>query len=247
VGAPQYGPDGRVETYVGVCSEITAARRTQSALGAVTAKLVAAQEAERSRIARELHDDVGQQVALLAAKVETLPFVQKRQRAAMAGVRRSLQSIATSLSSLSHQLHPGKIKLLGLAPTLRGLCVDIARESGLQIDFTAQGIPSDLAEEISVCLYRVSQEALRNTAKHSGADRVDVTLTGTPSQVTLTITDNGTGMDPLTSQSAGIGLLTMRERVELMGGTLSVDTDHPRGTSIQATVPTTAVEVPALV
>jgi signal transduction histidine kinase len=237
VGAPEYKPDGDIESYIAICSEITAARQAQTALSEVTAKLVAAQEVERSRIARELHDDVGQQVALLSAKLETLPSAYKLRRQGLAEARQSLQTIAISLSNLSHRLHPGKIRLLGLAQTLRSLCQEIARESGLQINFIAREIPSDLPEEISVCLYRVAQEALRNAVKHSGATKVDVSLTASALQVRLAITDNGAGLDSLASRSAGIGLLTMHERIELVGGTLVINTGPSPGTSIEATVP----------
>jgi PAS domain S-box-containing protein len=237
--APRYAPDGTVDSYVGACHDATATRQVRSALSEVTGKLVAAQEDERSRIARELHDDIGQQVALLSARLETLTTTRRNVTTEIADARSRLQKIASDLSSLSHELHPGKVKLLGLAKTLEGLVRDVARENGVRIDFDARQVPPDLSEETAISLFRVAQESLRNSVKHSGATAIVVRLSGTTSRLTLTVTDNGKGFDPLESQASGLGLLTMRERVELVGGTLAVKAARPHGTTVHVVVPLT--------
>jgi PAS domain S-box-containing protein len=236
VGAPQFAADGRVERYVGFCSDATAKRRVESAFGEVAGKLVRAEEAERSRIGRELHDDIGQQVTLLATKLDTLslaPRLGRRIRAGFAEARTSLQEISTSLHTLSHKLHPAKLKVLGLTRTLECLCRDVSAESRVRVTFEAREVPSDLSDDSAVCIFRVTQEALQNAVKHSGAQQVSVRLTGTGSQLTLVVSDSGRGFDPLVWQSDGIGLLTMRERVELAGGKLRIEAAQGHGTTIR--------------
>jgi PAS domain S-box-containing protein len=251
-GAPRFTPSGDLEEYIGACSDATAKRHARQELHEVGTKLVAAQEAERSRIARELHDDLGQQLALLAAQLETMahPWAKASRfegherrafapsvQASLGQVRRTLQELAVSVHNMSHELHPARLKLLGLTLTLESLCRDVAHESGVQIHVTCAPIPSDVDESSALCVFRVTQEALQNVVKHSGAREVDVDLSATPSHLELRIIDRGRGFDPVTSESMGIGLLTMRERVELIGGHLRIETAPKRGTQIQAVVP----------
>jgi PAS domain S-box-containing protein len=234
--APRFAHDGAVDGCVGVCHDVTTRRHMQATLGELARKLIAAQETERARIARELHDDLGQQVALLATQVDTLSPTSAREPE-LETVRGSLHALAHSLTSLSRQLHPGKIRLLGVARTLEGLCGEMGRETGLHIEFSTRGVPRDLDEECGVSLFRVAQEALRNAVKHSHATTIVVRLEASGSSLTLRVSDNGNGFDPLTSQASGIGLLTMRERVELMSGTLTVESARPHGTAIRVVVP----------
>jgi PAS domain S-box-containing protein len=240
VAVPRLAPDGSVEHYVGAGSDITATRHSERALHELGARLVAAQETERSRIARELHDDVGQQLALLASQLDVTrdrQLSRSRMLAGLSEARKSLQDVATTVHSLSHELHPAKLKLLGLHQTLDILCRNVATESAVVTTFDAPAIPAHVPDEAALCLYRVTQEALQNAVKHSGASRIDVTVTATPSQLLLRITDDGAGFERLASQCSGLGLLTMRERVELSGGTFRIDTSTTGGTTIEATVP----------
>jgi PAS domain S-box-containing protein len=246
IGTPRCAPDGRLQSYVGICHDVTAQRAAQSAFDALAAKLVATQEKERSRIGRELHDDIGQQVALLSSMVDTLlrdrHWSRERIHVVLTETQRHLQDMATSLHVLSHELHPGKLKLLGLVATLESLCRDLSREEDAEIRFEAEHVPAAVGEETAICLFRVAQEALQNAAKHSGARAITVRVSGGPSHLTLAVTDDGSGFDPLASQSSGLGLLTMRERVELLGGRLRIETAQGRGTTIEATVPLTVAE-----
>lgn len=243
LGAPCFNAGGELAHYVGTCVDATVRRHAQQALHELGAKLVAAQEAERSRIARELHDDLGQQVALLASKLDMLTHRRQPSRHHMlAGVteaRQELQQLASSIHSLSHELHPARLRLLGLEQTLRSLCRDMSAESGKHIRFDARDIAADLAENTALCIFRVTQEAIQNAVKHSGTRVIEVTVEGTPEHVTLRVRDAGTGFDPLSPGASGIGLLTMRERVELIGGRLKIDTAPARGTVVEAVVPAT--------
>jgi PAS domain S-box-containing protein len=243
LGAPHFAPDGRIVSYVGICCDISAKHHAESTLNEVAAKLVAAQESERGRIARELHDDLGQQVALLASRLEALLREQKlprsRMHAALLEARTNLQEIAVTIHSLSHELHPAKLKLLGLALTLETLCRDVAADNRVTVHFHDDRIPSHLDETVALCIFRVAQEALQNAVKHSGAGVIDVYVSADDVCITLQVSDNGAGFDPLLGHSTGLGLLTMRERAELIGGRLELSTTPPHGTTVTVTVPMT--------
>jgi PAS domain S-box-containing protein len=238
---PRPTQPGEIETYVGCCCDVSARRRVEAAFNRIASKLVVAQEAERSRIARELHDDLGQQVALVASRLQgaldTTKHSSRALRSSLAAARDGLGDIAVTIHNLSHELHPAKIRLLGLVQTLEALCRDIVEETGVDVRFTAEGMLSHVDEDTALCVFRVAQEALRNAVKHSGGRTFDVHLSGIDTSLTLRIADDGDGFDPLASQSAGIGLVTMRERVELMGGVLTVETAMARGTMIEIWVP----------
>ena len=240
-GAPQLAPDGRLESYIGVCIDASEGREVRRSLDEVRAKLVVAQQAERSRIARELHDDIGQQLALVISHLDAVTregrLVRNRTASALAEARKGLQELATSVHNLSHELHPAKLRLLGLGPTLDGLCRRVSTESGTNITFASEGL-SDLAEDRVLCIFRVAQEALRNAVTHSGARSIGVHLSGTASRLTLRITDDGAGFDPMAPRPRGLGLLTMRERVELIGGRVRIETRRAGGTTIEASIPT---------
>ena len=238
---PQPTPHGGIATYVGCCCDVSARRRIETACNRIASRLVVAQEAERSRIARELHDDLGQRVALVASQLESAldkaPRVPRPVRSQIAAARDGLGDIAVTIHNLSHELHPAKIRLLGLVQTLEALCRDIVEETGADVRFSAEGMVSHVDEDTALCVFRVAQEALRNAVKHSRGRIFDVHLSGTATSLTLRIADDGNGFDPLAAHSAGIGLVTMRERVELMGGVLTVETALARGTMIEISVP----------
>jgi PAS domain S-box-containing protein len=245
--APRFDSEGAVESYAAVCWDASAKRRAEAAFTQAAGKLVAAQETERGRIARELHDDLGQQIAVLGSRLDSLTSAitsgrqisrrSQQLRTEFRQARETLQEIAIRVHTLSHQLHPAKLRLLGLVQTLKSLCRDEAHGSTVRVRFRASGIPRDVDEDIALCLFRVAQEALRNALKHSAGTAISVVLSVAGSDLKLEVTDNGIGFNPLTSQITGLGLLTMRERVELVGGTFAVQSAQPQGTTIRATVP----------
>jgi PAS domain S-box-containing protein len=239
--APYCDADGNLESYVGTCTDVTANHQAQQAMRRLTPKLIHAQETERRRIARELHDDVGQRLALLTAKLagvsRAFPSASAEVRVELADARRQLVDLSTSVHVLSHQLHPAKLDLLGLAKTLESLCRDVSREHEREITFSAEEPLSTITGEVALCLFRIAQEALQNAIKHSAARRIRVHAWCDASQVGLQVIDDGQGFDPLAPPAPGLGLLTMRERVELLGGALRIDSAPSRGTVIVAVVP----------
>jgi signal transduction histidine kinase len=227
------------DNYVGVCIDISTQRHAQASRDVLAAKLLAAQEVERSRFARDLHDELGHQVVLLDAALDTAMrqrWSRTHSLSTLRAARSKLQEIAASIHALAHRLHPAKLRLLGLKATLQALCRDIGIEADKDVRFEARDVPDDIDETVTVSLFRVTQEALQNAVKHSGARTITVELTGVGDALRLRIADDGGGFDPLTVPSAGLGLMTMRERVELLGGTLSITTAPARGTTIDLTV-----------
>jgi PAS domain S-box-containing protein len=241
IGGPRFSAAGRLQDYVGLCCDTSVKRETELALTDLASKVVNAQEEERRRIGSELHDDLGQQAALLAAKFDTVvhggSMPARQLRAGMAEIRRNVQDLAVAIHNLSHQLHPARLRLLGLEKTLEVLCRELSTQSRVHVRFHAHGVPPCVPESIALCAFRVTQEALQNALKHSGAGEIDVALAGSGSHLTLRVRDNGRGFAPVTADTHGIGLLTMRERVVISGGTLRVESANPSGTTIEATLP----------
>ncbi len=203
----------------------------------LASRLLGAQESERARIARELHDDVSQQLALLSIDLELLNARSRSGNDAL--VRETLdraQNVARTVHDLSHRLHPAKLRLIGLVPALQSLQREMTK-SGLEVTFLHKNLPAHLAEDLTLCLYRVVQEALQNAHKHSDASEVSVDLIGTPGGLELTIADDGVGFDPGAALGSGLGLISMRERVEAVGGTFSIDANPADGTRLHVSIP----------
>jgi signal transduction histidine kinase len=189
---------------------------------ALSRRLISAHEDERRRIAMELHDDLSQQVAVLGIRLSTI----KRKlpsagpaRDAFATVEGGLTNLENSIHALSHELHPALLEHAGLVPALRAHCEEFEAVNGINAHLSVEGgrnVPFDLA----LCLYRVTQESLRNVAKHSGAKEAWISLTETNGLINLTIEDAGRGLDPQRVSSNGIGLVSMKERVRAVGGSL---------------------------
>jgi signal transduction histidine kinase len=237
--APQTG-DMRVRGIVDAVPRVdTSARhRADAAVDDIAARLLAAQEAERSRIARDLHDDLGQQVVLLETTIEAALSGRGtgQPESVLMATRTKLRELAASIHTLAYSLHPAKLKLLGLVQTLEAHCREVAAEARQEVKFHAHDVPPEIDEDVVLCIFRVAQEALQNALKHSGAGTIDVQLSGSGERLTLRVVDDGTGFDPDGPRPGGLGLLTMRERVEMVGGTLTVSTARARGTTIEASV-----------
>jgi len=196
----------------------------------VGGRLLTAQEAERSRIARELHDDISHQLALLEIELR----LSGRDEEA----RVRINGIARSVHELSHRLHPAKLQLLGLIPSLRSLQKELLR-SGLVVEFTHGDIPSPLSPSITLCVYRIVQEALQNAAKYSEAAAVSVDLRHDHGELTLTIADDGIGFDVDSAWGKGLGLISILERIEANRGTLDIRSKPGDGTRFRVRVPAT--------
>lgn len=221
--------------------DITQHKLDERALANVSHKLIEAQEQERTRIGRELHDDIVQRLALLAITIQQLQKSEDlplQVGSRMGDLWKKTTGIATDIQHLSHELHSSKLEYLGLAVAMRGFCREFGEQQNVEIDFQTHDLPSPLAADISLCFFRVLQEALHNSAKHSGAQHFEVRLWGTPDDLHLTVRDPGAGFDlEAAKQSRGIGLISMEERLKLVNGTLSIDSQPKRGTTIHARVP----------
>ena len=219
-------------------------RRSQAALHAsydrirdLGSRLLNAQEAERSRIARELHDDISQQLAVLTIDLSRLGRTAPghADTAAAEALKRA-ENIGASVRDLSHRLHPARLRVLGLVDALNGLKRELSRP-GVTITFTHQGVPPTLPPDLTLCLFRIVQEALQNANKHSEARNVSVDLTGASGGIALTIVDDGVGFDVDAAWRRGLGLISVRERVEAIGGTFELRSSPGAGTRLEVSVP----------
>ena len=220
--------------------DITETKLTEDRLASATGRLIEAQEQERARIARELHDDTNQRLAMLALGIEQLKAELQRGelRCAVDNLQKSVCEISEDIQALAHELHSPRLELMGLVAAMRGFCREFEEQRRVQIDFKVHNLPSPLSPDVSLCLFRVLQEALHNSAKHSGMRHFDVRLSGTSNEIHLTVKDSGAGFDrEAARQSRGLGLISMEERLKFLRGTLSINSRPERGTIVHATVP----------
>ncbi|MCZ6773645.1 MAG: PAS domain S-box protein [Proteobacteria bacterium] len=238
--------DGRPLIVVAV-RDISKRLEVESALRRLSARLISAQEDERSRIARELHDDFNQRLALLAVDLERihdgLPDSQEDLADGLASLLQRTKELASDVHRLSHQLHPSILQHLGLVTAAKTFCKEISEQHDIHIELAHHVVPRMLPSDVALCLYRIIQEAIRNVIKHSGANSARVEITKTASELKLQISDNGIGFDIESDQSRrGLGLLSMRERLRQVDGTISFMRIEPTGTRINVRVPFRDVE-----
>jgi PAS domain S-box-containing protein len=231
--------DGGSPLVVALVEDITERKSADEALSNVSRRLIEAQEQERTRIARDLHDDINQRLGLLAIELGRLKMdipdsgVLKR----IDQVQKQTSDIAADVQALSHQLHSPRLEYLGIVAAMKGVCKELGEQQKVEIEFRNHDLPLPVPPDVSLCLFRVLQEALHNAAKHSGARRFDVQLRGTPGEIHLSVSDTGVGFDlDVAMKGPGLGLVSMRERVRLVNGTISIGS-KPGGTTIEVRVP----------
>ena len=211
------------------------ARRTQDSLRNISGSLINAQEQERHRIARELHDDLGQQLALASVQIHGLMAESDASlKPNLANLCDQISAISNTMREISHGLYPSQLEYLGLASAVRRLCHEIGHGKQISIQLAVSDVPH-LQPSISLCLYRVTQEALHNVMRHSLANTVQVELEADDQRILLRITDDGVGFD-LTRQTEGLGLHSMRQRVRSVGGTIEIVSAPKTGTRIEVLV-----------
>lgn len=204
--------------------------------------LITAQERELANIARELHDDICQRLALLSLRIEK---VAKGWANGQMQIGEQLQQIWQQCSdltgdvqSLSHELHPSVLDNLGLVSALQGLCREITEQTDIRVEFTSRNIPPSLPREVSLSLFRLVQEALHNSVKYSGGNHSRVRLEGGAGRIEIEVRDTGDGFDlACVRNKGGLGLVNMRERIHLLNGTITIDSKPSFGTTIRAWVP----------
>jgi len=263
-GAPVRDRQGNVIGGVAVTVDITDRKRIEDALlrserlkaaqeelGKLSGKLIEAQEKERSRIARELHDDICQQLAMLSIEfdqaLETTetdtPEAECRssETGRFALRKRALQhcaDIGRTVQALSHELHSSSLDCLGIVAACRSFCRDFSVKQQLSVEFTSKDVPQFLPSDVSLCLFRVLQEALRNAAKHSGARCFKVSLQAARNEIELEVCDRGIGFAAEAARAkGGLGLLSMGERVKLLKGAISIESRLGEGTKVRARIP----------
>jgi len=239
-GTPRYHGDGSFAGFIGSAIDVTERRLAAEALATIHQRLIDAHEDERSRIARELHDDISQRLAVLTISLDALvrtsaaPASDGRQKIEEA--RDEVMNLATDVQALSHRLHPARLELLGITKAAAALCREISSLRALEIRFDAESVPDGLSRRVAMCLYRVLQEALQNAIKHSGVGKLEVSLRGGVDRIELTVRDFGAGFDVSTT-GRGLGLTSMQERVRAVRGRLAILSEPQHGTTIHASVP----------
>jgi len=236
------GPGGEPQYFVSEALDVTQRKLAEEALSGVSGRLIEAHEEERNWIARELHDDFSQRIVLLAVNLEQvkqiLPASEGRARRRIEEACQRVGELGSDMQALSHRLHSSRLELLGLAAAAAGFCQELSRRQNVEIDFHSEDIPKALPREISLCLFRVLQEALQNAMKHSGKRCFEVSLKRGLNEIQLRVHDSGVGFDPeKVISGCGLGLTSMKERLKLVGGQFSVDSKVRVGTTVHACVP----------
>ena len=241
-GEVQTDSAGRNIGLRGTAQDITESKRTEESLASASSRVIEAGERERYRISMDLHEDIGQRLSLLAIEVEQLQTDPPNRPAdaldRMDAVLRQILNILTDVKASAHELHSPRLEYLGIATVMKCFCREFGERKGVEIDFRNHGQPRLVPPDVSICLFRILQEALYNGVKHSGVQRFEVKLWETSDELHLTIEDSGAGFDPeAASRGNGLGLISMEQRLKLVKGTFSIESRPQSGTTIHARVP----------
>ena len=241
-GQPRLTQEGVLIGFIGSATDITDLKTARATLSSLNRRLMEAQEQERSRVARELHDDVCQQMTMLALELDrlgkSLPESAGDVRQQTLHLYQEVKALGAHVNGISHRLHSSKLGLLGLAAAIESFCKDISSLHGVTVEFVRQDVPATLSEDVAINLFRVLQEALSNAARHSGASRCRVSLSATDDQLQLEVSDEGRGFETdLALTTSGLGLVSMQERLKLVNGTVAIESKPGAGTTVRAAVP----------
>ncbi len=242
VASPRVNGDGSFGGFIGSAIDTTDQKLAQQALEKVSGQLIEAQEQERSRIARDLHDDICQRLALLAMEIG---MVNRTSNGSLAttdqnldNIRKHCAEITCDVQSLSHQLHSSTLDYLGVVAAIRAFCGEVSKQHQVSVEFTERNVPKHLPKDISLCLFRIAQEALHNAVKYSGTNQFLVALYAIGEEIQLVVRDAGAGFDfEEAKKNRGLGLVSMQERANLVRGRFAVDSKPGKGTRIFAAVP----------
>jgi PAS domain S-box-containing protein len=240
--------DGLRSIIIAMVSDVTAQKAVEDSLRhrdqelqQLAVQLITAQESERGRISRELHDDIGNRISLLACELEVLQRGMlsrslKSGRSRLQELKKLVDQLATDVHNLSHELHSSNLQHCGLGVALKALCNNYALKHAVKIDLAVRNLDPKLGEDASLCLFRVAQEALSNALRHSSSKRILVEASQDAGKVRLSVKDFGIGFDPACAGS-GIGLTSMRERLRICGGILRVSSTPNSGAEVVAELP----------
>lgn len=237
-----YARNGNPERMLGVSLDITERKQAEEALSCMTRRVIEAEERERNRIARDLHEDVGQRLALLAIAIEQLkndfphPAVELLDR--LDAVSRKTLEILTDVKASAHELYSPRLEYLGIAAVMKTFCEEFGERKRVEIDFRSHGFRDLVLPDVSICLFRVLQEALHNGVMHSGVQKFSVQLWGESDEIHLRVSDSGVGFDLRAARtSRELGLIRIEQRVKLVEGTFSIDSQPEKGTTVHVSVP----------
>ena len=232
--------DGMLEYFVFDVLDVTTRKQAEETMAKLSGRLIQAQEEERRRIARELHDDFGQRLAILIIDLQELENnceFEAQRTASIRNLVSKTMDLSEDLHALSHRLHSSKLDYVGVVSAIKTLRSELEAQ-GLKINFIHHDVPEKLPWKVSICLYRIVQEALTNAVKYSGVRQFDVGLQGLPGEIKLSIRDSGAGFDvEAAMRKGGLGLASMRERVGLLSGTISIVSRPRSGTEITVRIP----------
>lgn len=233
---------GRIAGLRGTVQDITERKHAEEALSSVSRHLIEAQEADRARIARDLHDDIGQRLAALALTLDhvtgLLPDSASGALRYLTELQQQTAEITADVQRLSHDLHSSRLRHLGVVTAMRGFCEELSGQKHVTIAFGHHDVPATVSPDVSLCLFRVLQEALHNAVRHSQVSQFDVTLRGNGKTIDLAVRDEGIGFDvDAASRGPGLGLTSMKERLKLIGGELIIESQSAGGTTVTARVP----------
>jgi PAS domain S-box-containing protein len=230
------------DRILSIVRDITDLKRSEQEAHELSGRLIRAQEDERARLARELHDGVSQNLALFSIELALFgrdaPHDKKSVDKKMKELSSRVAELSGEIRRLSQELHPVKLEQLGLVTAVRGFCHEVEAAHEVTVDFEVHDVPTSISSNVSLCLYRIVQESLQNIVKHSGASNAHVLLSRNGHGIKLKITDDGCGFQPQASaKKASLGLVSMRERIALLNGKLTINSEVGKGTEIEATVP----------
>jgi signal transduction histidine kinase len=240
-GVPRTTLAGAFAGYLGSCIDITEHKRSHEVLGALSRRLMEAQESERSWIARELHEDLVQRTVALSWQMSKLAGAMPSdagERALLQEMCEQATALGHDLQSISLRLHSFKLEYLGIVMAVTGFCMELSKQHGIDIDVDDDGVPENIPIDMALALFRVLQEALLNAVKHSGARRIQVVLRGGPAEIQLAVIDNGVGFDPEAAMRRhALGLVGMQERLRSVEGQMLIESRPSAGTAVHVRVP----------
>ncbi|HEY1801534.1 MAG TPA: PAS domain-containing protein [Terriglobales bacterium] len=242
-GVPLFHLDGSYAGHVGTRVDLSSYKKKAKDNPQIQFSLLLGQEAERKRIARELHDDIGQRLALLGVTLDEIKqllpnaSVSTPLRTKLKEVRESVDTLASDTHRISHNLHPSMLAHLGLVPALRRLCKEFSSQAHISVEFISKDLSVQIPQEVAIAVFRIAQECLANVAKHSNARVARVQLSQNRGSLHLVIADSGKGFDVKQAHSKGLGLISTCERTRMIGGRIEIDSAISRGTTVDLRVP----------